>query len=67
MPLVVSEKYLTFTLLMVFHPVLGGVSWVIRVRVWVSVSISVGVRVSVCYLKKNFIVVSVDSFCVAVC
>jgi len=48
---------------MVFHPVLGEVSWVIMVRVRVSVTVSV--RVS-SYLK-NFLVVLVDRFCIAIC
>jgi len=47
LPLAVSDKVRQIHFLVVFHPVLGGMSWVIRVRVWLGLGLGVRVRVKV--------------------
>ena len=64
------KKYLTCTFLMVFDYVIEGVSWAFRVTAWLGLGLKcwgwVSVRVSISYLKKNFLVVVIDSYGFAV-
>jgi len=55
-PLWYPKMYVTFSLLMVFHSVLGGESWIIRVRVWLGLGLVLALGL-----------VFVDSCGVAIC